>query len=136
MRINGYFKGNAPYILLSIKSDKPKIRRQINFLIDTGSDVTGISTKDCYATGLSFNRLGKPVGSIFGLADKARRWEINKSELRAISTDDKLVKFFPMKIYVMETTPDCPSLLGRDILEKFDLKLVCNISKNEVYLEN
>ena len=136
MRINGYFKGNAPYILLSVKSDRPKIRRQINFLIDTGSDVTGISTRDCYAIGISYPRLGKPVGSITGLSEKARRWEINKSEIRAISSQDKLVKFSDMKIYIMETTPNCPSLLGRDILEKFNLKLVCDIGKNEVYIEN
>ena len=136
MRINGYFKGSAPYILLSIKSDRPKIRRQINFLIDTGSDVTGISTKDCYAMGLSFNKLGRPLGSIRGLTDKARRWEINKAELRAISADNKLVKFGPTKIYVMETSPDCPSLLGRDILEKYGLKLVCDIKNKVIYLED
>ena len=136
MRINGYFKGNAPYVLLSIKSDRPKIRRQINFLIDTGSDITGISTKDCYAMGLSFSKLGRPVGSINGLADKARRWEINRAELRAISADNKLAKFGPTKIYVMETTPDCPSLLGRDILEKYGLKLVCDIKNKVTYLED
>ena len=136
MRINGYFKGNAPFILLSVKSDKPKIRRQINFLVDTSSDITGISTKDCYAMGLSFNKLGRPSSSISGLADKARRWEINRTELRAISSDNKLAKFGPMEIYVMETSPDCPSLLGRDILEKYDLKLVCDIKNKTLYLED
>ena len=136
MRINGYFKGNAPYILLSIKSERPKIRRQINFLIDTGSDITAISTKDCYAMGLSFNKLGRPLGSIRGLTDKARRWEINRAELRAISTDNKLAKLGPTKIYVMETSPDCPSLLGRDILEKYGLKLVCDIKNKVTYLED
>ena len=136
MRINGYFKGNYPFILLSVKSDKPKIRRQINFLVDTGSDVTGISTKDCYAMGLSFNKLGRPFGSISGLADKARRWEIDGAELRGISSDNKLAKFGPMKIYILETNADCPSLLGRDILEKFGLKLVCDIKNKELYLES
>jgi len=136
LRINGYFKGNAPYILLSIKSERPKIRRQINFLVDTGSDVTGISTKDCYAIGLSFSKIGRPVGSIRGLADKARRWEINRTEVRAISENNNLAKFGPMKIYVMETTPDCPSLLGRDILEKYGLKLVCDVKDKVIYLEN
>ena len=136
MRIDGYFKGNAPFILLSVKSDWPKIRRQINFLVDTGSDITGISTKDCCAMGLSFNKLGRPSGSISGLADKARRWEMNRTELRAISSDNKLAKFGPMKIYVMETSPDCPSLLGRDILEKYDLKLVCDIKNKTLYLED
>ena len=136
MRIDGYFRGSAPYILLSIKSDRPKIRRQINFLVDTGSDITGISMKDCYAMGLSFNNLGRPVGSISRLADKARRWEINRAELRGVSTDNKLAKFGPTKIYVMETTPDCPSLLGRDILEKYGLKLVCDIKNKILYLED
>lgn len=136
MRVNGYFKGNSPFILLSVKSEKPKIRRQINFLVDTGSDITGISTKDCYAIGLSFNKLGRPVGSISGLADKARRWEINRAELRAVSTNNKLAKFGPMKIYVIETTPDCPSLLGRDILEKYDLKLFCDIKNKVLYIED
>ncbi len=136
MRIDGYFKGSAPYILLSIKSDRPKIKRQVNFLVDTESDITGISMMDCYAMGLSFNKLGRPVGSIRGLADKARRWEINRAELRGISTDSKLAKFGPMKIYVMETTPDCPSLLGRDILEEYGLKLVCDIKNKILYLED
>lgn len=136
MRIDGYFRGSAPYILLSIKSDRPKIRRQINFLVDTGSDITGISMKDCYAMGLSFNNLGRSAGSISGLADKARRWEINRAELRAVSTDNKLAKLGPTKIYVMETTPDCPSILGRDILEEYGLKLVCDIKNKILYLED
>ena len=136
MRINGYFKGNYPFVLFSVKSNKPKIWKKINFLIDTGSDITGISTKDCYAMGLSFNKLGRPVGSISGLKDKARRWEINKAELRAISADNKLAKFGPMKIYIIETSTDCPSLLGRDILEKYGLKLVCDIKNKVLYLED
>ena len=136
MRITGYYKGNYPFVLFSVKSDKPKIWRQINFLVDTGSDITGISTKDCFAMGLSFNKLGRPLGSISGLTDKARRWEINRAELRAISTDNKLAEFGPTKIYVIETSPDCPSLLGRDILEKYGLKLVCNIKNKLLYLEN
>ena len=136
MRINGYFKGNYPFVLFSVKSNKPKIWRKINFLIDTGSDITGVSTKDCYAMGLSFNKLGRPVGSISGLKDKARRWEINKAELRTISADNKLAKFGPMKIYIMETSTDCPSLLGRDILEKYNLRLVCDIKNKILYLED
>ncbi len=135
MRINGYFKGNYPFILFSVKSNQPKIWKQINFLVDTGADVTGITTKDCYAMGLSFNTLGRPVGSISGLKDKARRWEINNAELRAISSDKKLAKFGPTMIYVMETSADCPSLLGRDILEKYGLKLVCDIKNKVLYLE-
>lgn len=136
MRINGYFKGSSPFILFSVKSNQPKIWKQINFLVDTGSDITGISTKDWYAMGFSYNNLGRPVGSISGLKDKARRWEINNAELRAISSDKKFTKFGPTIIYVMETSPDCPSLLDRDILEKYGLKLVCDIKNKVLYLED
>jgi len=86
--------------------------------------------------GLSFSSLGRPVGSISGLKDKARRWEINRAELRAMTTNKKLVKFGPTKIYVIKTSEDCPSLLGRDILEKFGLKFFYDISKKTVYLED
>ena len=86
--------------------------------------------------GLSFNKLGRPLGSIRGLTYKARRWEINRAELRALSKDNKLAKFGPTKIYIMETSPDCLSLLGRDILEKYGLKLVCDIKNKVTYLEN
>ena len=136
MRINGYFKGNSPFVLFSVKSSHPKIWRQINFLVDTGSDITGISTKDWYAMGLSYNNLGRPVGSISGIKDKARRWEIYKAELRAMSTNNQLAKFGPTTIYVIQTSPDCPSLLGKDILEKYGLKLVCDIKNKVLYLED
>jgi hypothetical protein len=73
--------GGSTYVI-----SLPKIWGKINFLIDTGSDITGIST-NCYAMELSFNKLGMPAGSMSGLADKARRWEISRDELRAISAD-------------------------------------------------
>ncbi len=78
-----------PIVLFRVKSNEPKIWRKINFLIDMGSDTTGIST-NCHAMGISFNKLGGPAGSISGLADKARRWEISRAELRAISADSKI----------------------------------------------
>jgi predicted aspartyl protease len=134
MRLNGFFKGTAPYILFSVRAEKPKILRQIPFLIDTGSDITGIAMKDCLAIGISFNSLGRPVGSISGIKDKARRWEI-KGELRAITQETKLERFGPMKLFILETSGDCPSLLGRDFLEQFGFRLIYNIKRKELYLE-
>ncbi len=77
-----------PIVLFRVKSNEPKIWGKINFLIDTGSDITGIST-NCHAMELSFNKLGMPIGSISGLAE-ARRWEISSAELRAISADSEI----------------------------------------------
>ena len=135
MRLKGFFKGNSPFILISVKADRPKIRRQINFLVDTGSDITGIATKDCLAMGISFNKLGRPVGSISGLKDKARRWEIKNARLYFISEDNKLEKFGPMTIYIMETVEECPSLLGIDFFVKYGFKLVSDFPNKEIYFE-
>lgn len=134
MHIHGFLKGTAPYILFSVRAEKPKILRQIAFLIDTGSDITGIALKDCLAMGISFHSLGRPVGSISGIKEKARRWEIH-GELRAITQETKVERFGPMKLYILETSADCPSLLGRDFLERFGLQLLYNIKKREIYLE-
>ncbi len=134
MRLNGFFKGTAPYVLFSVRAEKPKVLRQIPFLIDTGSDITGIAMKDCLAIGISFNSLGRPVGSISGIKDKARRWEI-KGELRAITQETKLERFGPMTLFILETSGDCPSLLGRDFLEQFGFRFIYNIKRKEVYLE-
>jgi hypothetical protein len=134
MRIHGFFKGNAPYILFSIRAEKPKILRKIPFLIDTGSDITGVALKDCLAMGISFGSLGRPVGSISGVKEKARRWEIH-GELRALNQETKVERFGPMKFYLLETSGDCPSLLGRDFLEHFEFRLLYDINKKEVILE-
>ncbi|PNX45888.1 MAG: hypothetical protein BV459_07530 [Thermoplasmata archaeon M11B2D] len=134
MHIHGFLKGTAPYILLSVRAEKPKILRQIPFLIDTGSDITGIALKDCLAMGISFHSLGRPVGSIRGIKEKARRWEIH-GELRAITQETKVERFGPMKLYILETSADCPSLLGRDFLEQFGFQLLYNIKKRAIFLE-
>jgi hypothetical protein len=97
MRIHGFFKGTAPYILFSARAEKPKILRKIPFLIDTGSDITGIALKDCLAMGISFRSLGRPVGSINGIKHKARRWEIH-GELRVITQETKVERFGPIKL--------------------------------------
>jgi len=135
LHLNGFFKGDSPYILISVKAERPKIRRQINFLVDTGSDITGIATKDCLAMGISFKKLGRPVGSIAGLKGMARRWEIKNAWLYFIAEDKRLAKLGPMTIYIMETIEECPSLLGMDFFKKHGFKLVCNISNKKVYLE-
>jgi hypothetical protein len=80
LRINGFFKGDAPYLLLGVKSETPTIHRQIHFLIDTGADVTGISTRDQLAMGRILGMGGITVKSVSGLADTTRTWEINSSK--------------------------------------------------------
>jgi len=86
------------------------------------------------AMGFSFHALGRPVGSISGIKEKARRWVIS-GELRAITQETKLEKFGPMKLYILETSGDCPSLLGRDFLEQYGFLLLYNIKRKEVFLE-
>lgn len=135
MRLNGFFKGNSPYILIGVKADKPKIRAQIHFLIDTGSDITGISRRDQLAMGRITKSGARAARSISGLAHKARTWEVKNAELRLMTANKKVERFEPMSIYLMDTTEECPSLLGRDFLGNFGLRLVCDIPNKKVYLE-
>lgn len=62
MKLVGHLEGEhaRPMILSSVSVSKPQITRgRINFMIDTGSDMTVISKKDMLNIGLSYTKLGK-----------------------------------------------------------------------------
>jgi hypothetical protein len=106
----------------------------LNFLVDTGSDITSITTKDCGALGISFSRLGSPLRKVKGLVKSARRWAI-KPLLRFMTDDSKIATFGPFYMFIMETDPDCPNILGRDFFIEFNLRLFFDPIKKELYLE-
>jgi len=136
LRIKGAIKGDKPTVLLGVRSRKPRFIGRIQFLVDTGSDVTGISMKDFLNLRIPLESLGKPVSGIHGLAGKVQRWKIENVELYALTEDDKLMKFKSMPIYVFKSEMYCPSLLGRDFLILNNLKLFYDPNKKILYLED
>lgn len=136
LRIIGAIKEDKPFFLLSVHSGKPKFIRKIQFLLDTGSDVTGISMKDFANLRISLESLGKPVSSIHGLAGRVQRWKLDDVELFALTEDKEVKRFEPMTIYVFGSETYCPSLLGRDFLSLNNLKLFYDPANRVVYLED
>ena len=135
MIIRGFLKGDKayPFIRGSVRAQNPRIKKAFDFLIDTGSDITFIGYKDAITSGISFNKLGTPQKSTTGITTSARRWLI-KATLHFID-EEKNIEKFPSEIYIVETNPTCPSVLGRDFIIANNFRLVFDPQKREVYLE-
>lgn len=136
MKIRGFVIGKraTPLIKISLRAARPRIAKALDFMLDTGSDITFIARKDAIELGISFKKLGKPMKSIKGIVSKAKRYPIN-AKLHFMTEERKIAKFGPMEIYIMETDPECPSVLGRDFMLKYNFRLFYDPNKKEVYLE-
>jgi len=123
-------------IIGSVSAKHPKmIRRRIEFMADTGSDITAISKKDMLTIGLSYDKLGKPSKSAVGIGASVRKWPVKNAVLRFVGDDNKVKTYGPLDIWILETLEKTPSLLGRDFLIKYNYKLVYDYPKKEFYLE-
>jgi len=134
----GHLEGDKyrPLIFCSVTATHPKIiRRRIEFMVDTGSDITAISKKDMRAMGLSYDVLGTPLQSAVGISAPARKWGVKDAILRFVGDDNTVKTFGPVDIYILETLEKTPSLLGRDFLIKYDFKLVYDIPNKEFFIE-
>ena len=138
MKIDGHLKGDTcrPMVLASVSATKPKMtRRRIEFMADTGSDMTVISKKDMLTMGISYKSLGKPLKSATGIGTEVRKWKVDNAILRFIGDDNKIKTFGPINIFILETLEKTPSLIGRDFLIKYGLKLVYDYPNKDFYLE-
>ena len=138
MKIIGHLKGEVhkPMILASVSAEHPRmVRRRIEFIVDTGSDITAISKKDILTMGISYNSLGDPVKNATGIGSKVQRWRVRNAILRFQGDDNKVKTYGPIDIYILKTLEETPSLLGRDFITKYNFKLVYDFPKKEFYLE-
>lgn len=138
LKLIGHLEGEhaRPMILSSVSTDKPKItRRRINFMVDTGSDMTAISKKDMVNIGLSYAKLGEEMKKATGIGSRIRRWPVKGAILRFIGDDNNIKTYGPMNIYILDTLEQTPSLLGRDFIIKYGFKLIYDYPNREFYLE-
>lgn len=138
MKLIGRLKGDAyrPMVMVSVSANQPKmVRRHIEFMADTGSDIMGISKKDMLAMGISYSTLGRPMKSATGIGSEVQKWKINNAILRFQGDDNKVRAYGPMDIFILKTLDKAPSLLGRDFIIKYNFKLIYDYPKKEFYLE-
>jgi len=134
MRIAGYWgEFEAPYVSAVLICEVLDLRRPVEFLIDTGASRTTILDSDAIRLGIDYGKLQRfepGTAGIGGVVDtfiipSARllfRTEhgFHKEELREIF----VLKHVAEEGEIEERIRRLPSLLGRDVLNKYGLVLL------------
>jgi len=131
MWIRGYWgELDAPMVLAFLVCEKLGIRSTIKFLVDTGSSKTIILDKDAERLNLDFSGLGKVGKKSVGVGGIVDTYFIPGIKLlfladRGIHTET-IDRVFAIKHEfedkkTAEKMKKIPSLLGRDILDKYTL---------------
>lgn len=108
-------------LVLSIKP----VEQTIQFVVDTGADITCISALDAIRLGIETRYL-EPDTGVLGVGGKCRTFKLRKVEIGLI---DEVTKN-RIRFHIEELEYACvmagtgirmPSLLGNDILKRFDI---------------
>lgn len=148
MKVRGFFderfRPPAPFIGAVLESSSLGLRRPLNFHVDTGASVTTILDKDIRYLGISVENLRRAERDIGGLGGLIDTYVIEDAVL-SFRTEERKICREKSRLFVgkhdlaklssiaREMVLRMPSLLGRDIIQRF--RLVCDQSKDEVYLE-
>lgn len=118
--IRGGFFEERPYLLgwviapgVGVRASQPELSAEIRFLVDTGSDLTVLSRRDCEGLlGVSVESL--PSGRSSTGAGGAASTRTLRGILR-FRHEDGLLSVFSLDLTVLESGLNT-SLLGRDIM--------------------
>ncbi len=130
MRLSGYFRAGpleAAYITAVLAIPTLGIRQNVEFLIDTGATKTTILDRDAVALAIPYYRLSRlkqPLLGLGGLVDTyvAEQGEIYFKSESGSEHKEQLSELFVVKHKkVDENIMRIPSVLGRDILNKYRL---------------
>jgi hypothetical protein len=129
VRLRGYFrKGtlDAAYAIAVVAIPSLHVRQSIEFLIDTGATRTTILDRDAVTLGLSYTKLHKLKQPLLGLGGLIETYVARDSALYFKTEDGfehkELAELLVVKHKkVDENIMRIPSVLGRDILNKYKL---------------
>lgn len=130
MRLEGYFKEGAleaAYITAVLAIPSLKITQKVEFLIDTGATKTTILDKDAISAGIPYNRLIRHRHPLLGLGGLVATYIAKNAEIYFRVDDDSEHKEFLSELLVVKHAKvdhnimRIPSVLGRDILNKYRL---------------
>ncbi len=132
MRIKGFIKGGKfgpAYVIATIIIKDLDIKSPIELLLDTGATRTTILDRDAIRLGIDYSKLEKHREGTLGIGGVVETYIIRNIELVFITEDRKHYKERLDMIYVLKhkTLNDkilrLPSILGRDVLNKYKLVL-------------
>jgi len=148
MKIMGYFDDHfdppAPFVRVVLKSESLGFSYPLGVHIDTGSSVTIVFDRDVELLGIDVEKLMRAERNVGGIGGMVDTYVIEDAEL-LFRTEDREIRAERLRLFVgkhdlarlsaseSELIMRVPSLLGRDIIQKF--RLVCDKGKGKVYFE-
>ncbi len=131
MRIPCFFKEGrfeAAYIKARFESETLHIYATIEFLIDTGAFRTIVNDKDARELGVDYQELEKLQGGVLGVGGSVDAHILKNAKL-VFKTENKRLHSecfeslcFLKHSFTNERMLKMPSLMGRDIINKFALR--------------
>jgi len=136
--IRGFFRNGAGFMNIHLISESLDIDETVEFLVDTGASRTTLLDKDATYLGLDYNKLSKYKEDLSGIGGSISTYIIEDASLIIGSTQidiPVMVGRHPIDKMTKEElirTLRIPSLLGRDLINKF--RLIFDKEKEELTL--
>jgi len=130
LRIAGYFRSvdNAPCIITRVNHPSFTLTKEVRFLVDSGASATIIADIDAARLGIDYDELEQLPGGMKGVGGSVSTFVLPGVNLLFL-TEDGFHEEVLEKIYVIRHPlfdsgqRGIPSLLGRDILNKYSVFL-------------
>lgn len=130
MRLKGYFRAGpleGAYTTVVLALPKLGIRQNIELLIDTGATKTTILDRDAITMGIPYNRLPRLKQPLLGLGGVVETYVAKDAEIYFRADGDAEHRESISELLVVKhanvdhNIMRIPSVLGRDILNKYRL---------------
>lgn len=142
MTTSGFFRNGCGFIRVHLVSSKLSLDKAINFLVDTGASKTVIADKDAIFLKMDYEKLKKSPQRLTGMGGSVETYLLDDAVLIFKTDVDKLEFKLPVLFLKHDLTSmkeedrikilRIPSLLGRDIINRF--KLIYNRHKSKLEL--
>lgn len=143
MRLNGYFRAGpleGAYITAMLSLPKLRLRQRLDLLVDTGATKTTILDRDAQSIGISYSKLARSKLPLLGLGGSVETYIAKDAELyfrtqRGTEHKEVLTELLVVKHTLRdENIMRIPSVLGRDILNKY--RLIYDRERYDVAITN
>ena len=115
-------KTGRPFLKATLYLPRLRLQLDIDFLVDTGADITTLSPNDGHEMGLDYDALTQISVPSIGVGGISERYV----EQAVVMFDDvdRMVCMYSIDLDILEPQPHIerlPSLLGRDILHRMQI---------------
>ena len=112
------------------------IKGQFDFLVDTGSDITALTTGSLKRFRYQPRNVGPAVRKTGGIAQRGPTYKFaSPVTLKALDEAGRVCTFPDFQLYAMETDEEIPCILGRDFLVSYDLSVQFDPRRRTIVLE-